>query len=153
DGFTREFADEVAKSPPVKMGRVWVLQYRPEEFRDAATRLIEAEPKLAAQWNTPLTDVKMEGGRIASINGIHADAVVDCSGTAEVAGAVKADCLETNESTQASSVLVALSNVTRQCDSPASVAQALLPLARAGLPVLSFQANLDPGTITAKFTG
>src|SRR5881398_1771650 len=39
EGFSREFADMLAEAPPLRMGKVWVLQYRPEKFRHAAATL------------------------------------------------------------------------------------------------------------------
>jgi phytoene dehydrogenase-like protein len=86
-GFTREFAEALAerRSPPrldfnspqqagpeagapIKMGRVWVLPYRPERFRTVAEQLISATPNLQVQWNCPLTEVRIEAGRIVSLN-------------------------------------------------------------------------------------
>ena len=55
DGFTREFADAITESAPVRMGKVWVLPYRPEKFRSVAARLMTAEASLQTLWNTPLT--------------------------------------------------------------------------------------------------
>ena len=105
-GFTREFAELLAEAgAPIKMGRVWVLQYRPERFREVADYLVSAGPNLHAQWNTRLADVTLEAGRITRINGISVGAVIDCSGTAEVARAVGAECLATDETTQASAIV------------------------------------------------
>src|SRR5882672_7865051 len=38
DGFTREFAEAIAETAPLKMGRVWVLPYRPEKFQGVAEK-------------------------------------------------------------------------------------------------------------------
>ena len=153
-GFAREFAEALAeRRPPIKMGRVWVLPYRPEKFRTVAANFLATTPNLQTRWNTPLTDVICESRRIVSLNSLQVGAVIDCSGSAEVARAIGADCLATDETTQAPAVIFPLTNVTRRLDSPASVAQALLPLARAGFPPLNFQASLEPGMLTAKFTG
>ena len=154
EGFSREFAETVVeRQSPIKMGRVWVLQYRPEKFREAARTIFASTPNLQAQWNTPLTNVVVKGDRIISLNGISVSAVIDCSGTAELARAIGAECLETDERTQAPAVIIPLSNVAREMDSPAAVAQVLLPLARAGFPPLNFQPGLEPDTLTVKFTG
>ncbi len=171
-GFTREFAEALAErrfpnrsvpedselagletGAPIKMGRVWVLPYRPEKFRAVVMNYLATTPNLNTRWNTPLTDVICEGRRIVSLNSLQVGAVIDCSGSAEVARAIGADCLATDETTQAPAILFPLINVTRKLDSPAAVAQALLPLARAGFPPLNFQASLEPGILTAKFTG
>src|SRR6266446_3589816 len=36
EGFPREFADAISEAPPVRLGKVWVLPYHPEKFRQAA---------------------------------------------------------------------------------------------------------------------
>jgi hypothetical protein len=70
-----------------------------------------------------------------------------------VARAAGINCLATDEKTQASAIVFPLHNVSHNLSAPASVAQALLPLAREGLPPLSFQPSLEPNTVTVKFTG
>ena len=174
DGFTREFAEALAErrpparrvgadaSPvhagpeagaPIRMGRVWVLPYRPEKFREVAASVLDSTPNLQTSWNSPLKKVVVENNRIISLNGIAVGAVVDCSGQAEVARAIDAECLATDEKTQAPAVIFPLHHVTREFNSPAAVAQVLLPLARAGFPPLNFLASLEPDTLTMKFTG
>ena len=138
---------------PLRMGRVWVLPYRPEKFRAVAESFFSATPNLQTRWNTPLKNVLVENQRIISLNEFAVGAVIDCSGTAEVARLAGADCLVTDETTQAPAVVFSLQNVTREFSSPADVAKVLLPLARAGFPPLNFQASLEPDTLTMKFTG
>ena len=172
-GFTPEFAEllaerrcptrlESGRSPkragsdtgaPIRMGRVWVLQYRPERFREVADILIATAPKLHAQWNTPVNYVAVQSQCITRLNGVTVGAVIDCSGTAEVARAIGANCLVTDEATQAAAIVFPLCRVTRELKTAAEVAQVLLPLARAGFPPLSLQPRLEPNTLTAKFTG
>jgi hypothetical protein len=153
DGFAREFAEALAETAPLRMGKVWVLQYRPERFRETAATLLASTLNLQTRWNTPAAGAVVEGNRIVSLNGINVGAVIDCSGSAEVARAIGADCLATDETTQAPAVVFPLCNVTRDLNSPAAAAQVLLPLARAGFPPLSFQSSLEANTITVKFTG
>ena len=153
DGFVREFAEAIAETAPLKMSKVWVLLYRPEKFRAVAEKFFSTTPNLQTRWNTPLKYVALENHRIISINEIKVGAVIDCSGTAEVALLAGADCLTTDETTQAPAVIFSLQNVSREFTSSAEVAQVLLPLARAGFPPLNFQASLEPNTLTMKFTG
>ena len=171
DGFPREFAEALAErrpparrvaadldagpesGAPIKMGRVWVLQYRPEKFREVAARFFVSTPNLQTRWNTPLTNVVVEGNRIVSLNGFNVGAVIDCSGSAEVARAIGVDCLATDDTTQSPAVIFPLCNVTRELNSPVAVAQVLLPLARADFPPLNFQTSLEPDMVTVKFTG
>jgi hypothetical protein len=174
DGFAREFAEALAerRSPtrldagpphpqragpasgaPIKMGRVWVLPYRPERFRALANELISTTPNLEARWNCPVTEVRTEAGRIVSLNDLGVGAVIDCSGTAEVAQRIGAETLATDESTQAPAVIFPLTQVTKSLATAAEMTQALLPLARAGFPPLNLQATLTASEFTAKFAG
>ncbi|MEJ0089773.1 MAG: FAD-dependent oxidoreductase [Limisphaerales bacterium] len=152
-GFAREFAEAIAETAPVQMGKVWVLPYRPEKFRAAAEKFLTSTPNLQTRWNTLLEAVVLENNHIVCINGIQVGAVIDCTGTAEVARSVGADCLMTDASTQAPAVIFPLQHVAREFYSPADAAHVLLPLARAGFPPLNFQASLEPNTLTVKFTG
>jgi len=153
DGFAREFAEKLQEKPPLRMGKVWVLQYRPGKFREIAGQLISSTPQLQPAWSTTLENAEMEANRIARLNGVEVDAVIDCSGSAEVARAVGAECLTTDETTQASAIVFPLCNVTRELRTAAKVTQVLLPLARAGFAPLNLQPSLEANTFTAKFTG
>jgi len=172
DGFAREFADALVErraparldevvpgraepvlGAPLKMGRVWVLQYRPERFREVAAHLIASNPNLQVRWNTSLAEVTGENNRIVRVNGLGVDAVIDCSGTAEVARLVGTECLATDETTQASAIVFPLCRVQRELKTPADMAQVLLPLARAGFAPLNLQPSLDGDRFTAKFAG
>jgi hypothetical protein len=153
EGLAREFAAAIAETPPLRTGKVWFLPYRPEKFRAVAARLISAEPRLQTRWNLALTDMVVEQQRIVRVNGFSVGAVIDCTGTAEVARAANVPCLATDETTQASAVLFPLHNLQRQLRTPAEVAQVLLPLLRAGFPPVSFQPCVEPDAITVKFAG
>jgi hypothetical protein len=50
-------------------------------------------------------------------------------------------------------VIFPLHYVAREMLTPAAAAQVLLPLARAGFPPVNFQSNLEPHSVTVKFTG
>lgn len=173
DGFAREFAEALTErrplarldtnlaqqravpeaGVPIRMGRVWVLPYRAEKFRAVATELISNTPNLKTQWRSSVAEVVVSADRITNLNGLAVGSVIDCSGTAEVAQAVGAETLATDETTQASAVIFPLHNVSRALDSAAEMAQVLLPLARASFPPLNLQAGLEPNTFTAKFAG
>jgi hypothetical protein len=153
DGFAREFAEALAESAPLRIGRVWVLPYRSTRFRGIADRLLTATPSLQTLWKTPLASVVVEGNHVVSLNGFNVGTVIDCSGSAEVARAIGLECLATDDKTQAPAIVFPLRNVTRDLSTPAAVAQVLLPLARAGLSSLTFQPSLEPNTVTVKFSG
>lgn len=153
DGFTREFSEALAETAPVKMGKVFVLRYRQEKFLSLADRLISSTPGLRALWNVPLTSVEVESGRVMRINDLEVRAVIDCTGTAEIARLIGAETLATDENTQSPAVVFALTKVTRPLGSPGEMAQVLLPVARAGFPSLNLQSNLKSGELTAKFSG
>lgn len=158
EGFAREFVEALTERgamlrAPIKMGRVWVLSYRPERFRAVAANLISTTPNLHSQWNTTLSEVVAANGRIVSVGGIQVGAVIDCTGTAEIATAIGAETFATDECTQSPAVVFPLRNVTRPLETAADMAQVLLPLARVGFPPLNLQASLTPGEFTAKFAG
>jgi hypothetical protein len=153
NGFTKEFAESLRETEPQRMGRVWVLPYRPARFLEIAKKLLEATPNIRTIWNTQLSNVRVERNRITSLNGFSVSAVIDCTGTAEVARAVQAECLATDETTQAPAIIFPLHNVTRDLGSVAAATQVMLPVARAGLPPVSFQPDLEPGAVMVKFTG
>jgi hypothetical protein len=100
-----------------------------------------------------LADVAIKSDRLEGVNGFKVRAVIDCTGSAEVARAIGAECLATDEATQASAIIFPLHDVQRNLATPAAAAQVMLPLARAGFPPLSFQSSLETGVITVKFTG
>jgi hypothetical protein len=152
DGFTREFAGAISEMAPLQMGKVRVLPYRPERFHAVAQKFFAAEPELQARWNLPLENVLVEKDIIVSLNDFNVGTVIDCSGSAEVARKIGIECLATDETTQASAVIFPLHNVEREMLTPAAAAQVLLPLARAGFPPVNFQPDLEPGSVTVKFT-
>ncbi len=169
EGFSREFAGALADHSNetrstatnfqahslnvVKMGRVLVLRYQQEAFRAAAADLLGSTPHLKTSWSTPLAGVDVEASRIVRLNGFDVGAVIDCSGSAQVAGAIGEECLKTDETTQSPAILFLLLNVQHSFTTPAATAQVLLPLARAGFPPLSFQSDLLQDRVTVKFTG
>jgi hypothetical protein len=153
EGFAREFVERLAETEPVQMGRVWVLPYRPLRFRDLADSLLDDTEHLQTNWNSPLQNAQVEKDTIRSLNGAAVSAVIDCTGTAEVARRVGIECLETTSATQAEAIVFPLCNVNRSLSSPAAMSQVLLPLARAGMPSLVFQQSLEANTVTVKFNG
>jgi hypothetical protein len=153
EGFAREFAEAIAESPPRKMGRLWVQPYRPERFRQVAAQLVRSSPNLHACWNSPACELAVENQRIVGLNKFKVGAVIDCTGSAEVARLAGAECLATDETTQSPAIIFPLGNVTRVMTTPADAAQVLLPLVRAGLPPLSFQPHVGSNTVTVKFSG
>jgi hypothetical protein len=153
NGFTQEFAESLRETEPLRMGRVWVLPYRPGRFREVAQQMLSATNNVQTHWNAQVTDVELKCDRIESLNGFKIHALIDCTGTAEVARAVHAECLATDENTQAPAILFPLHNVKRDLSSAAAAAQVMLPLARAGFPPLSFQPSLETGVTVIKFTG
>ena len=152
-GFSREFAEALAEGPPVRQERVWLLSYQPERFRSRAAEFLAATPGLTVHWGTPLDRVRVEDGHIVQLNDFPVRAVIDCSGTAEVARLAGSACLATDETTQAPAVIFPLHGVHHDCSSPLANLRLLLPLARAGLPPLHLQPGRELDTVTAKFSG
>ena len=152
DGFSAEFADAIAGGERFQMGKVWVLPYAPERFREVVNGLIDATPHLTAHWNAPVGDVVLDDGRITSIHGYAVNAVIDCSGHAEVARQINHPCLETDGSTQAPAVVFRLEKVDRKLATMEDAVQVLLQTTRAGFPPITFQRESVPGVLTAKFS-
>src|SRR5213592_4021604 len=46
DGFTLEFVKALSDSAPMKMGKVWVLPYQPERFREVSAYFLAQMPNL-----------------------------------------------------------------------------------------------------------
>lgn len=153
DGFSREFAEAIGEGSPVPMGKVWVLPYRPQRFRELAATLTDATPNLTTAWNASVEQVSYADATITHLNSMPVKAVIDCTGTAEVARAVGAEFMATDKQTQAPAVVFPLHDIRRDLNSVVAVAQVLLPLARAGLPSLNFQPHPEPNSITVKFSG
>jgi hypothetical protein len=153
NGFTQEFIDALRETDPLRMGPAWVLPYRPARFREVAQGMLAATNNVRTSWNTELSNVAIQSNRIESLNGSKVRAVIDCTGTAEVARAVRTECLQTDETSQAPAILFLLHNVDRDLTTPAAAVRVLLSLARAGFPPLSFQPSLEPRAIVVKFTG
>src|SRR5262245_1354817 len=42
NGLTHEFAESLRETEPLQMGRVWVLPYRPDRFRQVAQQMLAA---------------------------------------------------------------------------------------------------------------
>ena len=130
-------------------GRASLSSARRAAIREDASKSENASPRRAEDSDA----LPVAVGSITAINGHPVGAVIDCSGFAVVARALNLPCLETDATTQAPAVVFALHHVTRDLSSLAAVAQVLLPLARAGLPPVSLQPNLEPNSITVKLSG
>jgi hypothetical protein len=116
-------------------------------------KLFAAIPELELRWDSPVSNIMAQEDRIVSVTGFRVGAVIDCSGSAEVVQAIGEESLATDDTTQSPAVIFPLNRVTREMLTPATAAQVLLPIARAGFPPLTFQSNLDPDSVTVKFTG
>src|SRR3954447_23676722 len=78
EGFAREFVESVTETDPRQMGKVWVLPYRPERFREMAERFLNAEEKISRGFEEVVAKVDVVDGIITSIKGIKVAAVIDC---------------------------------------------------------------------------
>jgi len=153
EGFAREFVENVAETQPKKMGRLWVLPYRATQFRETAERFLIAEKYLARKFDSEVTNITTDQGLMTSVDGINVRAVIDCTGSAELARLANAPCLETTQATQAPAIVFPLSGVRRDLSTRPAATQVLLAVTRAGLPALTFEPSLEPNTVTVKFTG
>jgi hypothetical protein len=153
EGFAQQFIEALAETKPREMGRVWVLPFHPARFREVAEKFLNREEKVSRKFEEQVAKIDVEEGIITSVNGIQVRAVIDCTGTAEVARLIGVPCLETTATTQAPAIVFPLCQVKRDVSTRAAATQVMLAVARAGLPPLTFEPNLEPETVTVKFTG
>src|SRR5690349_4385357 len=59
EGLAQEFVDAVMESAPRQMGKVWVLPYRPDQFREAAERFLNAEKGLTRKFGAEVSDIEL----------------------------------------------------------------------------------------------
>ncbi len=93
-GLVREICDRLAiLSParrPIRLGKVEVLPYLPDQLRIVYTDLIQAEKRLRVLFGTKIQAARFEDGRIQSVTAgsdeIQAGRVVDCSGEGVIIG-------------------------------------------------------------------
>ena len=154
DGFAREFAETISETTPVKDGAILGV-------RLIARKNFVMFPKIFCRRTKIANDLGHAARKCHcrkrpdcfSSTDFEVGAVIDCSGSAEIARKIGIECLETDEATQAATVIFPLHNVAREMLKSAAAAQVLLPLARAGFPPVNFQSNLEPNSVTVKFTG
>jgi hypothetical protein len=121
--FPREFATHLMHldgvKAPVRMGRVYVLPFRPETFGDLAQRLLDSEAALRVCFQTRFCSAEVEEGRIqglrAVIGGrnckIESDLVIDASGQALVCQAAGAALPLEHEAQQSPALTFPLSGL------------------------------------------
>ena len=93
-GLVREICDRLAiLSPtrrPIRLGKVDVLPYLPDQLRIVYADLIQAEKRLRVLFGTEIQATRFESDRIQSVTAgvdeIHAGRVVDCSGDGVIIG-------------------------------------------------------------------
>jgi hypothetical protein len=94
-GLVREICERLAiLSParrPIRLGKVEVLPYLPDQLRTVYMDLIQAEKRLRVLFGTEIQGARLEVGRIQSVMAgeageIHAERVIDCSGDGVIIG-------------------------------------------------------------------
>lgn len=170
DGFIAEFVHALMEmdgvSEPVRMGRMFVLPFRPHSFRQLAFRLLAAEKDLSILYSSALIGLRMNRDRIeglvvrsdARILEIETGLVVDCSGNAVVSGLAGQAVMPGDSSSQTPAVIIPLRNLAGPLASPARRIQIFRMLQRAvqagTLPsqaaTAAFMPSLDADTIVLK---
>ena len=123
DGFAREFAglltDLDGVDGPFRMGRSWVLPFRPESFSAAARRLLEGQANLEVRCETRFCEAAVFGKRIAALTctagnreyRVQPRTVVDASGDAVVCRAAGIRLLFPDNARQVPAICFPLYNV------------------------------------------
>jgi len=170
NGFTANFAHDLMKmdgvSAPLRMGRLYVLPFRPHSFQQLACRLIQAEKNLHILCSSQLLGVAVGRERIdglvlrsaAEIMEIEAGLVIDCSGNAVVSCLAGQAVMSGDIARQTAAVMIPVTNVAGSLTSPARCIQILLTLQRAvnagTLPAqaatTAFMPTLDDNTFVLK---
>ena len=170
DGFTAEFVHGLMRKDdveaPLKMGRLYVLPFRPHSFQQLTCRLIQAEESLHILSSSQLLRVAVGRERIdglvlrtaAEILEIEPGLVIDCSGNAVVSCLAGKAVMSGDAARQTPAVMIPVTNVAGSLTSPARRIQILLTLQRAvnagTLPAqaatAAFMPTLDDGIVVLK---
>ncbi len=142
-GFPAEFAWDLMKmdrvGSPLRMGKLYVLPFRPESFQALAMDLLGRQQGLQAVFAAGLIGVDQAHSRIESlrirlrgrVEAVEVGAVIDCSGNAAAARLAGHALLEADDFSQAPAVLIPVRNVTGGLGPAARRIQILLALQRA----------------------
>ncbi len=177
DGFTAAFTRDLMKmdgvNEPLRMGKLYVLPFRPDSFKRLAVRLTEHQKDLQVLYSAELTDLTTTQNRIQCLQirtadqswHIETETVIDCSGNAVVARLAGQNVMQGDVSRQSPAVMIPVVNVAGSLESPARRIQILAALQRSvtagNLPkeaaAVAFMPSLDAETIVLKlnlgFTG
>ena len=161
DGLPRELMERLARADASvrkrKMGRVWVLQVCPNLYRRTITQwigeekriktLYDSKPVTVARSEIDLFEIEIAGA--AGVARLRPRAVVDATGSAEVARLVDPQCVLDSERRAAGGWIFRLRNVSSnalESTKGLAVVRALREAAVAGtLPVECRQAWIDHG--------
>lgn len=170
DGFTSEFVHALMEmdgvSEPLRMGRFYVLLFRPNSFQQLAFRLMAAEKALSSLYSTELIRVatnqkRIEGLVVQSLGWaweVEAGMVIDCSGNAVVSSLASQAVMPGDAATQTSALMVPVTNTAWSSTTPARRIQILLTLQRAvaagtlhvQASATSFMPSLEVDTVVLK---
>ncbi|MFP3980588.1 MAG: FAD-dependent oxidoreductase [Desulfobacterales bacterium] len=170
DGFAREFAglltDLDGVDGPIRMGRYWVLPFRPESFFAAACRLLENQANLEVCCKARFSEVAVSGKRIAALTCTAGDkayrvqprTVVDASGDALVCRAAGARMLYPDTARQVPAITFPLYDVRINGISGFSAARWHMTIRHGvddgdlppGADYVDFLPSPEPGTLLVK---
>lgn len=150
NAFVREFVDLLMRydgvGGPVRMGKAYVLPFRPESFAAAARAFLGNEPALTVSYKTLFCSAEVTDGRIQSIevdlNGrrrrINACSVIDATGDAAVCRAAGVSIISPDETRQVPAVIFPLQHVDSKVFSTIAAARCYMMIRhavdRAALP-------------------
>jgi len=124
DGLPRELADRLyaadSRTRVRKMGRAWVLSVCPNTYRDTVARWIANERRITLHCSARVTRIVTDGRRIRELDvaadgtsySLRPSAVIDATGTAEVARLVDKSCVCDDERRAAGGWIVRVRGIT-----------------------------------------
>lgn len=170
-GLPLELAGKLMKADgvtePLKMGRLYVLPFRPESFRRCIERWIGEQEGLDVLFDVRLADVSLSGDRVEQLLLVRADeqisvkvgAVIDCSGDAAVSRMAGLPVVEGDESEQIPALMLPMVAASGGSFSTARRVEILVRVQRAvasgllpeSLQSISFLPSLDPNRAALKW--
>jgi hypothetical protein len=161
DGLPRELVERLVHAEPRarrrEMGRLWVLQACPSAYRDTVTGWVQAERRIRVVCGARVTQVatnhkrinELEISRTCGTRRIRPGAVVDATGTAEIARLVDPSLVIDDHQRAAGGWVFRIRGIARDALSfpkGVGVVRALREAAKAGaLPATCAHAWIDAG--------
>ena len=110
------------RAKPRRMGRLWVLNADPGTYREVAECWLAEEPRIAVLKDCGPIEVTCHADRIATLACVvggepakfRPDAVIDCTGNAEIVGSIDRELVEEDEIEMLAGLIFRIGGVPRE---------------------------------------